>query len=296
MRIILVLVAMCLTSVATCNAAALTCGKIESKGFTLHGCSAIKLTGRIEKGDAISLEVKLLENYPVRDIVLISPGGDLYEGMEIGRIIRSNFMTAHARNVAFFGDPVDSVVRCVSSCALAYFGAVRWLNDDIVAVHRPTLKDLESANYDESAQALRNAGDSIQKYLSEMDIENKIFELLMKTSPDTVAPLTARTVAGGYDVLHAYPRSVYDWLAAKCKGRLGSGFCIDDRFTDEESRRHDILEYIESEDGYMRLKTKAQLSAILSRTANSKDSTAIRLRGAASTRLESYRLEESGKK
>jgi hypothetical protein len=76
--------------------------------------NAIQLKGRIEQGDTFDLQV-YISNLPKKPTVVVylnSPGGNLLEGMKLGRF--------------FFDNKIESVVEtktaCASACALAFLG------------------------------------------------------------------------------------------------------------------------------------------------------------------------------
>ncbi len=76
--------------------------------------TAIQLSGRIDEGDTYELQL-YLSNLPKKPAVVIyldSPGGNLHEGMRLGKF----FHQARIETV------VESKTRCTSACALAFLG------------------------------------------------------------------------------------------------------------------------------------------------------------------------------
>jgi len=141
-------------------------------------CLRVAILGTIQHGDAAKLEQFLADNSAVGTVHLLSPGGDLFEGMKIGRLIRSRFLVASAKspsrieskNVTHECGVVGLPVCCASACALAYFGGIEWDRSEFFGLHRPTLRDLGDRSYAESQQALRDAATKIKEYLLETEI------------------------------------------------------------------------------------------------------------------------------
>jgi hypothetical protein len=116
-----------------------------------NSCSHALIKGTIEKGDYDRFRVFYKERYRFMSTVyLVSPGGDAYEAMKIGRLLRKYLSTV----VAPFTSGNDAVLyhlsrdnpvcrgpscTCASACALIWFGGVSRLG--IVGVHRPRFTD-----------------------------------------------------------------------------------------------------------------------------------------------------------
>jgi hypothetical protein len=76
--------------------------------------NAILLKGKIDDGDTFDLQVYIagLPKKPTIVVYLDSPGGNLREGMRLGRFFNQNKIET----------VVDSKTRCTSACALAFLG------------------------------------------------------------------------------------------------------------------------------------------------------------------------------
>lgn len=76
--------------------------------------NAILLKGRIDDGDTFDLQVYIasLPKKPTIVVYLDSPGGNLREGMRLGRFFNQNKIET----------VVDAKTRCTSACALAFLG------------------------------------------------------------------------------------------------------------------------------------------------------------------------------
>ena len=76
--------------------------------------NAVLLKGKIDDGDTFDLQVYIasLPKKPSIVVYLDSPGGNLREGMRLGRFFNQNKIET----------VVDSKTRCTSACALAFLG------------------------------------------------------------------------------------------------------------------------------------------------------------------------------
>jgi hypothetical protein len=72
--------------------------------------NAIQIKGKIDDGDTFDLQVHIskLPKKPVIVIYLNSPGGNLREGMRLGKF--------------FFENKIETKTMCASACALAFLG------------------------------------------------------------------------------------------------------------------------------------------------------------------------------
>jgi hypothetical protein len=76
--------------------------------------NAVQLKGKIEDGDTFDLQV-YIANLPKKPVVVVylnSPGGNLREGMRLGRFFYQNKIET----------AVEAKTYCASSCALAFLG------------------------------------------------------------------------------------------------------------------------------------------------------------------------------
>lgn len=175
-------------------------------------CYEIEISGPIISGDADKLEW-ILGGYNLVDGLpylaqLSSPGGDVFEAMTMGRLLRTRYVKTSAA--------CHQKVCCASACALVFYGGVAWKKASQLGLHRPSRADVREIEYTASRQSTFVAIGIIKTYLQEMEVDPSVFELMMRTPPDEVAVVTAGRRTGDYDYW-AYPSSVYDWLFAKCK-------------------------------------------------------------------------------
>lgn len=148
----------------------------------------IYLSGQIQADTAEKLEAFLKEhNVPVwSTIVLNSSGGNLYGGIELGRIIRKfNLNTDVGKEPNIGADKIIyTPAECYSSCTYAYLGGqFRWLTKGShYGVHRfysnnPAYGNMDTAQIT-SAQ--------IVSYLREMGVDPGFFNLSTEAGADEI--------------------------------------------------------------------------------------------------------------
>jgi hypothetical protein len=139
----------------------------------------IYLDGTITAGDGKRLEKYIVEHHvPSQSwVVLNSPGGNLFEGMELGRIIRKYYLrTDVARRRPNSSNQFDYLPGgCYSACTLAYVGGrFRFLHSaSHFGIHRFAFTSPQK-NESDMAQI---ASASIVAYLRSMDIDPDLFTL-----------------------------------------------------------------------------------------------------------------------
>jgi hypothetical protein len=87
--------------------------------------TAIFASGTVEPGDALFLQglLRKMPRKPHTAVYLSSPGGDLYEGMRLGRFFRKNRIKT----------VIEGGAMCASACAIAFLGGrdrngKRWMS------------------------------------------------------------------------------------------------------------------------------------------------------------------------
>jgi hypothetical protein len=185
----------------------------DNKSFPT--CQHVSIQGKIVPGDADKLEwlltldrSKSVPKSPPSSFSLWSPGGNVLEAMTMGRLLRVSYASVEAKrsNPSRCGHPGEPVC-CASACALAYLGGAEWGARDSIGVHRPTLEDLGELDYAEAREALGNIGVLVRKYFKEMELDQRLFDTMMRTAPDELSIIT---------ISKRYPPALYDWLIAKC--------------------------------------------------------------------------------
>lgn len=179
----------------------------EGGGGVQAICTTVTVAGKIVEGDAGKTEW-LIERGQ-RDFSLQSPGGDLLEGITIGRLLRSAHARANARDARCGGS--GQPVCCASACAIAYLGATQWTIGDRLGLHRPTLADMGRLDYSEARSRLDRATAWLGSYLREMEADEDVLKRMMSASPDRLAI---------YAIRRKFAPLLEDWLREKCKRNL----------------------------------------------------------------------------
>ena len=158
-----------LTSLPTWGFAAEVTAK--PNGFGGYG---ILFKGPIIQGDfqrLLSL-IKRRGAFP-SGIELDSPGGGVYETIEIGRFVRKNLISAHGSMI--WG-------HCVSACAFIYAGSVS-RNFSVYGVHRPHFNPhyYSGLNSEQAQKKYDSMIDDVEDYLTEMEVSKSMIDLIMST-------------------------------------------------------------------------------------------------------------------
>lgn len=223
--------------------------------------TAILIEGMIEKGDAKKFSslvwTKLFgergpNTFPV---ILRSPGGSVYEAMEIGNLIRRLMLGTLAPisdvqnrplclELEAFPERRASCV-CASACFLIYAaGAPR--NAGYVLLHRPFVDQRDNArlSLDSSTKLMATTQKDVSDYLARMEIPREYVETMFSTPSNMGVPIEHSAMR---DRIAGYPSAIQEWLMAKCRtttygqniaaieaGILGGG---GDKFFNEWSRQ-----------------------------------------------------------
>ena len=222
----------------------------------------MQIWGEIDDGDAQKLERLLAARSEASTVYFLSQGGNLREALKIGRIIRARLLATRAKSPsASDGKAIlqpcgthGRPVCCANSCALAYLAGVQIERDEIVGLHRPTITDLGDRFNTEPAQALREAAQQILEYFTEMEIDDRLYRLMMNEPADRMVEAAVDPAYPDDGNYIRYPPSVLDWLKAKCAGKVGKRReeiykCMTDALSSErEERRRRIKPHLLSDE------------------------------------------------
>jgi hypothetical protein len=123
-------------------------------------------------------------------IWLNSPGGNLFAGMQLGRVIRKHGASTHI---------IDSRTllpgECYSACSVAFLGGVYRFNDNGAryGVHRASLRGGPKIGDPDLDQDLSSA---IRAYVREMGVDARLVDLWLKARPDEMYVLSEREARG----------------------------------------------------------------------------------------------------
>lgn len=205
------------------------------KYIEIQRCFNAELTGIITTGDTVKFEQFIKEQTDPIDgsllhtIYLLSPGGNIYEAMQIGKIIRDKFLSveatpynkdlsisqANAPKCGREGKPVC----CASACALIYFGGAQWSVGDVIGLHRPKLEDLgEYESFTEASKNTIKANQDVKDYLTEMEVDEDVYKTMMTTPPNKITPWNIGSNEEiKLGIFYKYPKTINDWLFARCR-------------------------------------------------------------------------------
>jgi tetratricopeptide (TPR) repeat protein len=230
-------------------------------------CNRVQIWGEIDDGDAQKLERLLAARSEVSTVYLLSQGGNLWEALKIGRIIRERLLATRAKSPsAADGKAIlqpcgtnGRPVCCANSCAFAYLAGVQIERDEIVGLHRPTITDLGERFNTEPPEALREATQKVREYFTEMEIEDRLYRLMMNDPADRIVVAAVDPAYPDDGDYNRYPPSVLVWLKAKCADKVGKRReeiykCMRDALTSEreERRRHIQPHLLSDEEEFLR--------------------------------------------
>jgi hypothetical protein len=160
----------------------------RSESGVFRETTLVYLDGLIDAGASDRLS-KALEGIDGKIAVwLNSPGGNLFAGMQLGRIIRKHGASTHIIN---YRTLVPG--ECYSACSLAFLGGVhRFANNGArYGVHRASLQAGPTAGDRDLGQDLSAA---IRSYILEMGVDARLFDLWIKAAPDEMYFLSEQQV------------------------------------------------------------------------------------------------------
>ncbi len=191
---------------------------------TKHFCDSAIIRGEIVEGDYQRFVAFYRENHPfLASVFLTSPGGDVYQAIEIGRLLRSYSIKAEApthsddgnNELEIFGFNICKGPECIcaSACALIWFGAPERVG--AVGLHRPrnlnpSFGDLTSI---EAEHTYKKDLRLIVQYLEEMEVSQTFIEALRSTSSSAIQ---------WQSVYYDRSPSFAEWIDTVC-GKLATG-------------------------------------------------------------------------
>jgi hypothetical protein len=116
-----------------------------------------------------------------------SSGGDAFEAIKLGRIIRKyNLKTVIIRRA-----------QCLSSCVFLLAGGVRRLVFGSVGIHRPYFGSLDPKLSTDAIKAKRNDFNrQIYEFLEEVDVSKNLLDVMLSVPPESMRFLTEDELQG----------------------------------------------------------------------------------------------------
>jgi len=156
----------------------------RSDSGVFRDTALVHLDGRIDPGAPERLS-RALEGVTGKIAVwLNSPGGNLFAGMQLGRIVRT-----HGASTYIIDHRTLLPGECYSACSLTFLGGVYRFNDNggRYGVHRASLGP--AAGDVDRGQDLSAA---VGGYIREMGVDARLLDLWMKARPDEMYVLSRR--------------------------------------------------------------------------------------------------------
>ena len=157
----------------------------------------------------------------IQNVFIASNGGDVYEAMKIGSLIRDlNLSTIILKksNNSIMGckdnNIEDKYCTCQSACFFIYAGGIS-RDGDVIGVHRAFLKEKLQREID-AKKALtisKKINSLVSDYLKEMSVPRTIIDQVLYASSDEVKWLSKEDIK---DYLTGYIPELKDWFVASC--------------------------------------------------------------------------------
>jgi hypothetical protein len=205
--------------------------EIYSMGTTLR---TVVIEGTIERGDCEIFRNIAKSHFPnITKVVICSSGGDFYESMKIGRLIRQleletsipdsdgvvNFLM---KKFGHLQDPKH--LTCASAAFFIHAGGVI-RRGDIIFVHSPYIKReyLSKMSKEDAAKAFSILQKDAADYMNEMGVPKPFQEYVFNTPSDTVKQIPKEDI----NILFSgFMQKYREWIASK----------VDDLTQDEKQK------------------------------------------------------------
>lgn len=147
-------------------------GEIEFYGNLLwmsDSADSIFVVDPIEKGDSFAFRQALRE-HPISTVVLASPGGSIYEALQISEVIRDRSINTY----------VPSEGSCESACAFLFFSGAARVSDGQLGVHQ----FFTSSDGDETASesGVQYTVSEIIAFLNRYNVPAWVYEDMFRSS------------------------------------------------------------------------------------------------------------------
>ena len=148
--------------------------------------NGILLTGEISEGDAARFQNKInsLSSNRIQFIALNSPGGDVYDALEIGRAVRQ----ANLETI------IPDFASCFSACPLIFAsGVARYKSaNSYIGVHQQYYEDDADFPVYLAVEDIQKSQAQAFKHLKKMGVKTDIIEHILNTPPEEIYILNNR--------------------------------------------------------------------------------------------------------
>jgi hypothetical protein len=189
-------------------------------------CESILLQGSLENGDFERFRAFYRQHHrAVRNLYLISSGGNVEEALQIGRLVRRYLISVWAPSRSpmdnSFGlwtsTPSLETCRgptciCASACGLIWLGAVQRFGE--IGLHRPRITDpqFRALSANDASAVYKRALQEISRYLDDMEAPRALVDTMVATS---FAEIRWVDASADDDQLEN-PPSFIEWVDASC--------------------------------------------------------------------------------
>jgi hypothetical protein len=225
------------TSVVRVIAGILLCLLWVNPSIALENLRVVRgvliLEGRIDAGDYASVRNFLSDqsnfNKMIGQVFLASPGGNVFEALQIGYLIRRLRLSTDApsRPPPTVRSSGSEIIRpldltnprrylCTSACFLLYVAGIyrEFVWAGRLGLHRPQLEYKPGwATEKDAAMATADMHAKLKSYLAEMNVPNKYLEFMYSVPPTEVRLITQTELNAD---LKGYIPKVRAMLDAKC--------------------------------------------------------------------------------
>lgn len=223
--------------------------EIRKKSYGTGTRRLIRITGTIQATDVIAVKecIENANNLNSLVVILNSRGGDVYAGMELGRLLRKNRLDVMV--------PIPA--QCMSSCVLVLVGSVDRMIYGKIGIHRPYSTKTGVIGFEDAQSQYQKNRSDIKNYLNEMNITSSIFDAMERIPPEKIRILTTKEVDEfGLDDIDPVEQEVRDANEADLRGiskqeylrrvSEGSQVCWNDKAVSDE----EIQNILDCENAY----------------------------------------------
>ncbi|GEM_PF-5743326 len=207
--------------------------RLREEGFEIPKkpqCTAMLLAGVIQVGDAERVEALTLANLPfMSQLYLNSVGGNLTEGMRIGRVARRYYVMTEAPwswgphlSASIGGDPAPPGSVCASACFFAWLGGVS-RGGHLLGIHRPfpPVREMQRLSPRQADGLYRGLSETIGSYLREMGVSAHWLDDMMKIASDDVhmipeEQVKAEFLGAAHELWGSDIPSLAQWKYSQC--------------------------------------------------------------------------------
>lgn len=198
--------------------------KARGRGAPTGVCLAISIRGQIVEGDYDKFRSLLKNHHPfVRLLYITSPGGNVFEAIRIGHLVRRALLATWAPSRGIRGgfllaadltlcDGPDCL--CASACFLIWSAGVHRIGE-FVGVHRPRVSDSHYGTLSATEAATLHARimRDVSAYFEALGLPRRYFETMERTNSADMHWLTDAEIEADFQ---GYIPAIAEWLRGNC--------------------------------------------------------------------------------